>query len=114
MHAPVAGAVHMTIPAKSVMTTDMVTVSPDTTVAETARRMLIHHVTAVPVVDPVNRPLGMVSEGDVMRHFRAQFQTKRAQWLRMLAEGETLAPEFLAEIRLNQQQVRASRHHLRG
>ena len=32
----------MTIPAKSVMTTDLVTVSPETTVAETARRMLIH------------------------------------------------------------------------
>ena len=95
----------MTIPAKSVMTTDIVTVSPETTVVETARRMLTHHVTAVPVVDPDNRPLGMVSEGDVMRHFGAQFQGKRAQWLRMLAEGETLAPEFLAEIRLNQHQV---------
>ena len=105
----------MTIPAKSVMTTDLVTVSPETTVAEAARRMLIHHVSAVPVVDPDNRPLGLVSEGDVMRHFSAQFQSKRAQWLRMLAEGETLAPEFLAELRLNQQQRprdNAHGHHL--
>ena len=86
----------MTIPAKSVMTTDIVTVSPETTVVDTARRMLIHHVSAVPVVDPDNRPLGLVSEGDVMRHFSAQFQSKRAQWLGLLAEGETLAPEFLA------------------
>src|SRR5882757_2044973 len=91
VHALLAGAVHMTIPAKSVMTTDIVTVSPETTVVETARRMLIHHVSAVPVVDPDNRPLGLVSEGDVMRHFSAQFQSKRAQWLRLLAEGETLA-----------------------
>ena len=90
----------MTIPAKLVMTTDIVTISPETTVVETARRMLIHHVSAVPVVDPDYRPLGLVSEGDVMRHFSAQFQNKRAQWLRMLAEGDTLAPEFLAEIRL--------------
>ena len=96
----------MTIPAKSVMTTDIVTVPPETTIAETARRMLIHHVSAVPVVDPDNRPLGLVSEGDVMRYFGAQFQSKRAQWLRMLAEGETLAPEFLAEIGLNQRHVR--------
>ena len=95
----------MTIPAKSVMTTDLVTVSPETTIVETARRMLTHHVSAVPVVDNNNRPLGLVSEGDVMRHFGKQFQSKRAQWLRMLAEGETLAPEFLAEIRLNQHQV---------
>jgi CBS domain-containing protein len=100
----------MTIPAKSVMTTDIVTVSPDTTIVETARRMLTHHVSAVPVVDPERRPLGMVSEGDVMRHFGAQFQGKRAQWLRMLAEGETLAPEFLAEIRLNQQHAREIMH----
>ena len=100
----------MTIPAKSVMTTDLVTVLPETTVAEAARRMLAHHVTAVPVVDPDNRPLVMVSEGDVMRHFGAQFQSKRAQWLRMLAEGETLAPEFLAEIRLNQQHVSEIMH----
>lgn len=100
----------MTIPAKSVMATDMVTVSPETTVAETARRMLIHHVTAVPVVDPDNRPLGLVSEGDLIRHFGAQFQSKRAEWLRMLAEGETLAPEFLAEIRLNQHHAREIMH----
>ena len=100
----------MTIPAKSVMTTDIVTVSPETTIVETARRMLIHHISAVPVVDPDHRPLGLVSEGDVMRHFGAQFQGKRAQWLRMLAEGETLAPEFLAEIRLNQQHVREIMH----
>ena len=40
----------MTIPAKSVMTTELVTVSPVTTVAEAARRMLIHHVSAVAVV----------------------------------------------------------------
>ncbi len=100
----------MTIPAKSVMTTNLVTVSPETTIAEAARRMLIHHVSAAPVVGPDNRPLGLVSEGDVMRHFGSQFQNKRAQWLRLLAEGETLAPQFLAEIGLNRQQVREIMH----
>jgi CBS domain-containing protein len=95
----------MTIPAKSVMTRDIITVPPEATIADTARLMLDRHVTAVPVVDNERRPLGMVSEGDVMRHFGTQFQSKRAEWLRMLAEGETLAPEFLAEIRLNRQRV---------
>jgi CBS domain-containing protein len=52
----------------------------------------------------------LVSEGDVMRHFGSQFQNKRAQWLRLLAEGETLAPQFLAEIGLNRQQVREIMH----
>jgi CBS domain-containing protein len=100
----------MTILANSVMAKNVVTVSPETTVAETARRMLMHKVSAIPVVDADHRPLGLVSEGDVMRHFGAQFQNKRAQWLRMLAEGETLSPEFLAEIRLSQHQTREIMH----
>ncbi|WP_245277952.1 CBS domain-containing protein [Rhizobium leguminosarum] len=49
------------------MTTNLITVSPETTVAEAARQMLIHHVTAIPAVDPDNRPLGLISEGDVIR-----------------------------------------------
>jgi CBS-domain-containing membrane protein len=92
----------MTIPAKSVMSKEVVTVSPETTVVETARRMVPRGVSAVPVVDADNRPLGVVSEGDVMRLFGANFQNRRAQWLRMLAEGETLAAEFLAAIGLDQ------------
>jgi CBS domain-containing protein len=100
----------MTIPAKSVMSKDVVTVSPETTVVETARRMLARGVSAVPVVDAGNRPLGVVSEGDVMRHFGAEYQNKRAQWLRMLAEGETQSAEFLAAIGLEQHRVHIIMH----
>ena len=100
----------MTIPAKSVMSKGVVTVSPETTVVETARRMLAHGVSAVPVVDAENRPLGVVSEGDLMRHFGAEYQNKRAQWLRMLAEGETHSAEFLAAIGLEQHRVRSIMH----
>ena len=56
----------MTIPAKAVMAKDVITVAPETTVYETAKRMLAHGVSAVPVVDGENRPLGLVSEGDLM------------------------------------------------
>jgi CBS domain-containing protein len=97
----------MTIPAKSVMSKDVVTVSPETTVVETTRRMLARGISAVPVVDADNRPLGVVSEGDLMRHFGAEYQNKRAQWLRMLAEGETHSTEFLAAIGLEQHRVRS-------
>jgi CBS domain-containing protein len=96
----------MSIPARSVMSKEVVTVSPETTVVETAQRMVARGVSAVPVVDAANRPLGVLSEGDVMRLFGAKFQNRRAQWLRMLAEGETLAPEFLAAIGLDQCRVR--------
>lgn len=100
----------MTVPAKSVMTTDVVTVSPETTVVEIAKRMLARRVSAVPVVDAQGHPLGMVSEGDVMRHFGAEFQGKRAQWLRHLAEGEDLPQDFLAAIGLDQRRARDIMH----
>jgi CBS domain-containing protein len=41
--------------------------------------MVARGVSAVPVVDADNRPLGVVSEGDVMRLFGASFQHRRAQ-----------------------------------
>jgi CBS domain-containing protein len=96
----------MTIPAKSVMSKEVVTVSPGTTAMEAARRMVSRGVSAVPVVDADNRPLGVVSESDVMRLFGAEHQNRRAQWLRMLAEGEMLSPEFLAAFGLDQSRVR--------
>jgi len=100
----------MTIPAKAVMTTDVVTVSPETTVAEIARRMVARRISAIPVVDAGNRPLGVVSEGDVLRHFGAEFQGKRAQWLRHLAEGEALSQHFLAAIGLDQRRAKDLMH----
>jgi CBS domain-containing protein len=96
----------MTIPAKAVMSKDVITVSPETTVVETARLMLARGISAVPVVDADNRPIGVVSEGDLMRHFGVEFQNKRAKWLRLLAEGETYSPDYLASISLEQHRVR--------
>jgi len=100
----------MTIPAKSVMSKDIVTVSPDATVVETARLMLARGISAVPVVDADNRPVGVVTEGDLMRHFGAEYQKKRAGWLRLLAEGETFSQTYLAEISLEHHPVRRIMH----
>jgi len=57
----------MAMKAKDVMTTDVVTVGPETPVAEIAQRLIDRRISAVPVVDADGRPLGIVSEGDLMR-----------------------------------------------
>ena len=54
----------MTIPAKSVMSKDVATVSPEATVVETAQRMLARGVSAVPVVDAHDRAFGLELLGD--------------------------------------------------
>jgi CBS domain-containing protein len=50
----------------TVMTTDVVTVGPDTVYKEVVQRMRDHRVSAVPVVDAERRVIGVVSEADLL------------------------------------------------
>lgn len=51
---------------RDLMTTDVVTVTPETTLKEVARRLLENHVSGAPVVDAEGRVLGVVSETDIL------------------------------------------------
>lgn len=50
---------------ETLMTTDVVTVGPDTSVAEVARLMVAHNVSGIPVVED-GVPVGLVTEVDVV------------------------------------------------
>lgn len=55
-----------TITAKEIMTTDVVTVSPETSIEDVIRRMLDHEINHVPVVrDGI--PVGIISRHDLLR-----------------------------------------------
>lgn len=71
--------------ARDVMTTHVVTVRPDTLVAEIARTLLERHVSGVPVVDAGGRLVGIVSEGDLMRRPESSTEAPRSWWLAILA-----------------------------
>ncbi|HTV45916.1 MAG TPA: CBS domain-containing protein [Stellaceae bacterium] len=85
--------------ARDFMSTDPVTVSPDTATPEIARLLLEHAISAAPVVDADGALIGMVSEGDLLGRSEADREARRDWWLTLLAEGETLAPDFLATLR---------------
>jgi CBS domain-containing protein len=91
----------MSADAASVMTREVVTVGPETTVAEVAAVLAQHDISAAPVCDRNGSLLGMLSEGDLMRPFGAANEMRRAWWLGMLAEGTDLAPEFLDYVRVD-------------
>ncbi|MGV9936614.1 CBS domain-containing protein [Streptomyces olivaceoviridis] len=55
--------------AEEVMSTPAVTVRPDDTLAQAARRMAVHHVKRLPVVDDADRLRGVVSRGDLLKVF---------------------------------------------
>ena len=80
--------------AKDVMTHSVLTVGPSTPINEIARLLLERHVSAVPVVDPANRILGIVSEGDLMRRPETGTERRLSWWLRIIADRDTLAREY--------------------
>jgi CBS domain-containing protein len=52
--------------AGEIMTTVVVSVSPDTPIAEIAHRLGVNHISAVPVVDASEHVVGLVSEYDLL------------------------------------------------
>ena len=79
-----------------VMTTQVVTVTADTPVAEVANLMLSQHVSGVPVLDRDGSLRGIVSEGDLMR--RAETGTDRRQrswWLRLVGDEAGEARDYV-------------------
>ncbi|MCB1495701.1 MAG: CBS domain-containing protein [Bauldia sp.] len=86
--------------AKDLMTTDVVSVSPDTPVREIARILVQHGVSAMPVVDEKGVPIGIVSESDLLRPAELdEGRGHRDWWLTILAKGEELSDDFLATLR---------------
>ena len=85
--------------AAQVMTLRPVAADPAMSVREVAKLLLRHRISAVPVVDAAGDLLGIVSEGDLVRRGDVVRDDRQSWWLQMLAEGEALAPQFLAYAR---------------
>jgi CBS domain-containing protein len=93
--------------ARDVMSKPVVSVHPETPLREIARLLLDKGISAVPVVDEKGAPIGIVSEGDLIRPDRAARDAWRQSWLEILAEGEPLAPELLAWLQSQSHSARA-------
>jgi CBS domain-containing protein len=59
--------------AKDMMTEDVVTISPESSVGDAAALMLNRHISGIPVVDSSNNLIGIITEGDLMRRAELQF-----------------------------------------
>jgi CBS domain-containing protein len=64
--------------AKDVMTTNVISVTPDTSIADAVKLMLDRQISGVPVVDGSGHLAGILTEGDLMR--RAELVTGRRSW----------------------------------
>tara|TARA_R110002110_G_scaffold86249_2_gene225105 strand:- start:1475 stop:2176 length:702 start_codon:yes stop_codon:yes gene_type:complete len=81
--------------AKNIMTKDVVTVTPDTSVTEIAATFLERGISAVPVLDDATSIIGIVSEGDLMRRPEADTDKRTGSWwLTIFSDASELASEF--------------------
>jgi CBS domain-containing protein len=83
------------IVASDIMTKKVVSVGPETPTRTVARLLMENRFSAIPVVDDNGAPVGMISEGDLIRREIDRRAPRRAWWLELLAEGEDLAAEFV-------------------
>ena len=95
--------------AADLMTRDVVTVHPETSLREAALKLVGARISGMPVVDETGALVGMVSEGDLVR-WTEELPPQQAWWLNMLADGFELAPEFLEQIRSAHALVRVVMH----
>ena len=83
--------------AHQIMATQVVTVGPDTPIADAVETMLRYHVSGLPVVDAAGHLVGIISEADFIRRAEIGTQHKRGRWLQFFAGVNRIAADFVHE-----------------
>jgi CBS domain-containing protein len=78
-----------------IMTRNVVSVRPETTILQAAQLMLQHRISGLPVVDCDGHIVGIVTEGDFLRRAETGTQRKRTRWVEFLVGPGRLAEEYV-------------------
>jgi len=81
--------------ASEIMTRNVVTVSPDTSVPELVNLLLSRNISGAPVVDAAGMLVGVVTEGDLVRRAELGTEKKRGGWLSFFTGTATMAQEYV-------------------
>jgi CBS domain-containing protein len=79
--------------AADVMTSEVVSVEPDTPVRDIAELLYSRHISGVPVVEH-DRVIGIVSEGDLIGHAAAIGEPRRSWWLSLFTNESLSARDY--------------------
>lgn len=80
--------------AQDVMTPNVVTVAPDTTISQLARLLLERNISAAPVVNEQGRLVGIVSEGDLLGRGEIAGRVRPSWWLQLFRTETEQAREY--------------------
>lgn len=85
--------------ARDVMTTEVITVNPSTTVRALAALLSEKSISGAPVIDATGRLVGIVSEGDLLHRAETgterRVQRRRSWWLDSVAAEEEAARDYV-------------------
>ncbi len=81
--------------AADVMTADVISVAPETPIRDVATQMYTRRISGVPVVDREKRIIGIVSEGDLIRHAGIVGDQRRSWWLATFTSATALAHDYI-------------------
>jgi CBS domain-containing protein len=77
-----------------VMMRDVVTVRPETDVADAIKLLAEHDVSALPVIDGAGNLVGILSEADLIHRVEIGTEKRRPWWQEAMTGASTLAEEF--------------------
>jgi CBS domain-containing protein len=80
--------------AADIMARPVVSVTPETNVAEAARLMLSQRVSGLPVLDRSGTLVGIISEGDLLRRAETGTMRRRPRWLEFFSAPGRLAKDY--------------------
>lgn len=97
-----AGSIHecsgvKDMQAHQIMSRRVITIRPESSIADAIRVMLAHHISGLPVTDSAGRLVGIVCESDFLRRSEIGTEHKRKRLLSILLGADRIAREFVKE-----------------
>jgi CBS domain-containing protein len=83
--------------AHQIMTRPVISVSPESSIADAANIMLQKHVSGLPVLDATGKLVGIISEGDFIRRSEIGTERKRGRFLKFILGSGKAATDFVHE-----------------
>jgi CBS domain-containing protein len=81
--------------ASDVMTSKVISISPESSLKDMIQLMIDHRISGLPVVSKEGKLVGMVTEGDCLHRAETGTEVKRSFWRDLLTGSETLATEYI-------------------
>jgi CBS domain-containing protein len=81
--------------ASDVMTYNVVSIEPNSSITTAARLMLQKHLSGLPVIDSAGNLVGIISEGDFLRRAETGTERQRSRWIEFWVGPGTLADEYV-------------------